>query len=136
MAKVQSLESYLQSRANAVLQECTELNAADLNRSEQLRINVAILYLQLQQTVTSTEFSALHTDDVCQIEKLKASAAQVYTSIVSARKLGTDYLFAAFTYFSMHVSLLFSMNISECKGCSTPYFSRLVIFDFSLNSMN
>ena len=104
MAKVQSLESYLQSRANAVLQECTELNAADLNRSEQLRINVAILYLQLQQTVTSTEFSALHTDDVCQIEKLKASAAQVYTSIVSARKLGTDYLFAAFTYFSMHVS--------------------------------
>lgn len=104
MAKVQSLENYLQSHPTAVLQEYAELNAADLNRSEQLRINVAILYLQLQQTVTSTEFSRLHAKDVRQIEQLKANAAEVYTSIVSARQLGKDYLFAAFTYFATHSS--------------------------------
>ncbi len=104
MTKVRSLESYLQSHRTAVLQDYAELNAADLNRSEQLRINVAILFLQLQQTVTSTQFSGLHVEDVRQIAQLKANAAEVYTSIVSARQLGKDYLFAAFTYFAAHVS--------------------------------
>lgn len=104
MTKVRSLESYLQSHRSAVLQDYAELNAADLNRSEQLRINVAILFLQLQQTVTSTQFSGLHVEDVRQIAQLKANAAEVYTSIVSARQLGKDYLFAAFTYFAAHVS--------------------------------
>jgi hypothetical protein len=98
VAEVQSLESYLQSRPTA------ELNAANPNLNEQLRINVAILYLQLQHTVTCTEFFALHPDEIRQIEQLKVNAAQVYSSIVNARQLGTDYLFAAFTYFAARVS--------------------------------
>nr|WP_290446938.1 hypothetical protein [Acinetobacter lwoffii] len=68
-----------------------------------MRVKFAILYLQLQHTVTFTEFSELSVDDLLQIEQLKANAAEIYTSIVSARKLGKDYLFAAFTYFSTYV---------------------------------
>nr|WP_252718248.1 hypothetical protein [Acinetobacter wanghuae] len=59
--------------------------------------------MQLQHTVKFTEFSELSVDDLLQIEQLKANAAEIYTSIVSARKLGKDYLFAAFTYFSAYV---------------------------------
>jgi hypothetical protein len=99
VAEVQSLESYLQSR-----RPTAELNAANPNLNEQLRINVAIRYLQLQQTVMFKEFPELHADDVRQIEQLKANAALVYNSIESTRKLGTDYLFAAVTYFATHVS--------------------------------
>ena len=104
MAKVQSLENYLQSHLTAETQECEKLNKADKSDSEILRVNFAILYLQLQQTVTFTEFSELSVDDLLQIEKLKLNAAKVYTSIVSARQLGKDYLFAAFTYFATYVS--------------------------------
>ena len=104
MAKVQSLENYLQSHLTAETQECEKLNKADKSDSEKLRVNFAILYLQLQQTVTFTEFSELSVDDLLQIEKLKLNAAKVYTSIVSARQLGKDYLFAAFTYFATYVS--------------------------------
>nr|WP_277602891.1 hypothetical protein [Acinetobacter sp. NIPH 1852] len=60
--------------------------------------------MQLQQTVTFTEFYELSVDDLLQIEQLKLNAAKVYTSIVSARQLGKDYLFAAFTYFATYVS--------------------------------
>ena len=86
MAKVQSLENYLQSHLTAETQECEKLNKADKSDSEKLRVNFAILYLQLQQTVTFTEFSELSVDDLLQIEKLKLNAAKVYTSIVSARQ--------------------------------------------------
>lgn len=103
MAKVQSFESYLLSNPSAVLQESTELNAPD-EQSKQLRINVAIQFLQLQQTVMSTEFSELHAEDVHQIKQLKANAAEVYKSIVNDRELGKDYVFAAFTYFAKHFS--------------------------------
>lgn len=94
MAEVQSLKSYLQSHPVA------ELNTVNPNLNEQLRINFAILYLQLQHTVIGTEFSALNLDETRLIEQLKINAAQVYSSIVNARQLGTDYLFAAFTYFA------------------------------------
>lgn len=104
MAKVQSLENYLQSHLTAETQECEKLNKADKSDSEILRVNFAILYLQLQQTVTFTEFYELSVDDLLQIEQLKLNAAKVYTSIVSARQLGKDYLFAAFTYFATYVS--------------------------------
>lgn len=77
MAKVQSLENYLQSHLTAETQECEKLNKADKSDSEKLRVNFAILYLQLQQTVTFTEFSELSVDDLLQIEKLKLNAAIV-----------------------------------------------------------
>lgn len=104
MAKVKSLENLLKAQLTTEAQECEKLNTADKIASDKLRVKFAILYLQLQQTVTSTGFSELHAEDVHQIEKLKANAAEVYTSIVSARQLGKDYLFAAFTYFATYVS--------------------------------
>ena len=104
MAKVKSLENLLKAQLTTEAKECEKLNTADKIASDKLRVKFAILYLQLQQTVTSTGFSELHAEDVHQIEKLKANAAEVYTSIVSARQLGKDYLFAAFTYFATYVS--------------------------------
>ncbi len=104
MAKVKSLENLLKAQLTTEAKECEKSNTADKIASDKLRVKFAILYLQLQQTVTSTGFSELHAEDVHQIEKLKANAAEVYTSIVSARQLGKDYLFAAFTYFATYVS--------------------------------
>ncbi|MDN5512733.1 hypothetical protein [Acinetobacter sp.] len=104
MAEVKSLENLLKAQLTTEAKECEKLNTADKIASDKLRVKFAILYLQLQQTVTSTGFSELHAEDVHQIEKLKANAAEVYTSIVSARQLGKDYLFAAFTYFATYVS--------------------------------
>jgi hypothetical protein len=104
VAKVKSLENLLKAQLTTEAQECEKLNTADKIASDKLRVKFAILYLQLQQTVTSTGFSELHAEDVHQIEKLKLNAAKVYTSIVSARQLGKDYLFAAFTYFATYVS--------------------------------
>jgi len=104
VAKVKSLENLLKAQLTTEAKECEKLNTADKIASDKLRVKFAILYLQLQQTVTSTGFSELHAEDVHQIEKLKLNAAKVYTSIVSARQLGKDYLFAAFTYFATYVS--------------------------------
>ena len=103
MAKVKSLENLLKAQLTTEAKECEKLNTADKIASDKLRVKFAILYLQLQHTVTFTEFSELSVDDLLQIEQLKANAAEIYTSIVSARKLGKDYLFAAFTYFSTYV---------------------------------
>ena len=102
MAKVKSLENLLKAQLTTEAKECEKLNTADKIASDKLRVKFAILYLQLQQTVTSTGFSELHAEDVHQIEKLKANAAEVYTSIVSARQLGKDYLFAAYNYYDTY----------------------------------
>ncbi|MCO8115387.1 hypothetical protein NI465_14525 [Acinetobacter lwoffii] len=103
MAKVQSLEDFLKDKLITDAKESEKSNKEEKINNDQLRVKFAILYLQLQHTVTFTEFSELSVDDLLQIEQLKANAAEIYTSIVSARKLGKDYLFAAFTYFSTYV---------------------------------
>ena len=104
MAKVQSLEDFLKDKLITDAKESEKSNKEEKINNDQLRVKFAILYLQLQHTVTFTEFSELSVDDLLQIEQLKANAAEIYTSIVSARQLGKDYLFAAFTYFSTYVS--------------------------------
>ena len=104
MAKVQSLEDFLKDKLITDAKESEKSNKEEKINNDQLRVKFAILYLQLQHTVTFTEFSELSVDDLLQIEQLKANAAEIYTSIVSARQLGKDYLFAAFTYFATYVS--------------------------------
>lgn len=61
-------------------------------------------YLQLKQTVVLQNFKGLNYDDLKKIELFKNNASQIYQDIVKARQIGTDYLNAAFTYFSVGTS--------------------------------
>ena len=82
MAKVQSLEDFLKDKLITDAKESEKSNKEEKINNDQLRVKFAILYLQLQHTVTFTEFSELSVDDLLQIEQLKANAAEIYTSIV------------------------------------------------------
>lgn len=65
-------------------------------------------YQQLTQTFVLKDFAGLIEDDLKQIELLKSHAAQIYQDIVKARQIGTDYLYAAFTYFSVGTTVALS----------------------------
>ncbi|MEQ1151887.1 hypothetical protein [Acinetobacter johnsonii] len=61
-------------------------------------------YLKFQQTAMLKEFAGLSEDDLKQINLLKSGAAKIYQNIVESRQIGADYLYAAFTYFSVYLS--------------------------------
>lgn len=61
-------------------------------------------YLHFQQTAMLKEFSRLSDDDLKQIKLLKSGAVKIYQNIVESRQIGVDYLYAAFTYFSVYLS--------------------------------
>ena len=60
---------------------------------------------------------ALHPDEIRQIEQLKVNAAQVYSSIVNARQLGTDYLFADGTMLALAAPRVDTKN-DHGTGCT------------------
>lgn len=77
-------------------------------------------YQQLMQTLVLKDFTGLNEDDLKQIELLKSHATQIYQDIVTARQIGTDYLYAGLTYFSVGTTV--SLTAAQYFVLRVSYF--------------
>ena len=84
-------------------------------------------YLKFQQTAMLKEFAGLSEDDLKQINLLKSGAAKIYQNIVESRQIGADYLYAAFTYFSVYLSRTYALSFIDSLWYQMIFIENKVI---------